>query len=335
MTASPHSGMGTSPADLRPHREPLVIALLNNMPDAALETTETQFRGLLADAGAHSDVRLRLFSFPELIRGEAGRRYVAEHYEPIESLWGGAFDGLIVTGAEPRTPTLPEEVYWPSLTRLVDWATESATPTVWSCLAAHAAVFHLDGIQRRRLSEKISGVFRCEKTCDHPLVSGLPSTWRLPHSRLNTLDQGRLVTAGYEILSLSADAGPDAFILRRGAPFVFYQGHPEYDAAALFREYRRDVARFLAGTMNPYPEMPRGYFDDESARAFIGFRARAQRQRSRELLEEFPGRDGSVHPAHAWHDVAIRLYSNWLGSIVAQRQPSLTAGAGAVTAPAR
>lgn len=332
---APHSGMGTSPADLRPDSEPLVIALLNNMPDAALETTEKQFSGLLADAGAHYDVRLRLFSFPELIRGEAGRRYVAEHYEPIESLWGGEFDGLIVTGAEPRTPTLPEEVYWPSLTRLVDWANESATPTVWSCLAAHAAVFHLDGIERRRLGEKISGVFRCEKTCDHPLVSGLPSSWRMPHSRLNTLEPQRLATAGYELVSFSEDAGPDAFTLRRGAPFVFYQGHPEYDAGALFREYRRDVGRFLAGTMNRYPDMPRGYFDDESAHAFTAFRARAQRHRSRELLEEFPGRDASVHLTHVWQDVAVRLYANWLGCTVSQRQPSLIAGAGAVAAPAR
>src|SRR5438309_1360422 len=98
----------------RTGREPLVIALLNNMPDAALQSTEQQFSDLIARAAAAYDIRLRLFSFPELIRGEAGRRYVAEHYEPIDALWTGDFDGLIVTGAEPRTQTLPEEVYWPS-----------------------------------------------------------------------------------------------------------------------------------------------------------------------------------------------------------------------------
>lgn len=320
-------------AAARPHcgREPLVIALLNNMPDAALETTEQQFGDLLAAAGRGYDVRLRLFSFPELIRGEAGRKYVAEHYEPIDSLWSGGFDGLIVTGAEPRTPTLPEEVYWPSLTRLVEWATERGTPTVWSCLAAHAAVLHLHGIERHRLREKISGVFRCTKACEHPLVSGLPASWRIPHSRLNTLEADQLLAAGYDIVSFSEEAGADAFILKRGAPFVFYQGHPEYDAGALFREYRRDVGRFLAGTIDRYPELPRGYFDDDLAYAFDAFRARAERQRMRERLDEFPGRDARAMPAHAWRDVAVRLYANWLEYIVASREPdALSLGIDAV-----
>lgn len=300
-------------------REPLVIALLNNMPDAALQSTELQFSELLVRAGAAYDVRLRLFSFPELIRGEAGRRYVAERYEPIEALWGGDFDGLIVTGAEPRSPSLAEEVYWPSLTRLVDWALQSQTPTIWSCLAAHAAVLHLDGIERQRLGQKISGLFRCEKTSDDALVAGLPASWRIPHSRLNTLDAEDLAAAGYEIMSRSDEAGVDTFLLRRNAVFVFYQGHPEYDAGALFREYRRDVGRYLAGTMDRYPDMPRGYFDDQTARALAAFRDLAERERTRELLEAFPGRDAGAIPPHLWLDAAIRLYSNWLSAYVVGR----------------
>ena len=320
-TQSPRVRMG---------REPLVIALLNNMPDAALQSTEQQFSELLARAGAGYDIRLRLFSFPELIRGEAGRRYVSDHYEPIDSLWNGDFDGLIVTGAEPRTPTLPEEVYWPSLTRLVDWALDSEMPTVWSCLAAHAAVLHLDGIERRRLGEKISGLFRCEKTLNNELVAGLPPSWRIPHSRLNTLDPDDLAAAGYEILSCSEEAGADTFMLRRRAPFVFYQGHPEYDAGALFREYRRDVGRYLAGTMDRYPEMPRGYFDEQSARSFAAFRNLAERERTRELLEAFPGRDAGAIPPHLWLEPAVRLYSNWLSAFVAKRRSEAAAVLNAV-----
>jgi homoserine O-succinyltransferase/O-acetyltransferase len=317
MSASYYSPRRAPLTNSRMGRETLVIALLNNMPDAALQSTELQFSELLARAGAAYDVRLRLFSFPELIRGEAGRRYVAEHYEPIEALWSGNFDGLIVTGAEPRTASLAEEVYWPSLTRLVDWALDSATPTVWSCLAAHAAVLHLDGVQRQRLGQKISGLFRCEKTSDDALVAGLPSSWRIPHSRLNTLDPEQLAAAGYEIMSCSDEAGVDTFLLRRSAAFVFYQGHPEYDAGALFREYRRDVGRYLAGTMEHYPEMPRGYFDDQTARAFAAFRDLAERERTRQLLEAFPGRDAGAIPPHLWLDAAIRLYSNWLSAYVA------------------
>jgi len=102
--------------------------------------------------------------------------------------------------------------------------------------------------------------------------------------------------AGYEIASCSEEAGVDTFMLQRRATFVFYQGHPEYDAGALFREYRRDVGRYLSGTMERYPEMPRGYFDDQSARAFSAFRDLAERERKRELLEAFPGRDAGAIP---------------------------------------
>jgi len=310
-------------------RGSLVIGLVNNMPDAALETTQRQFTELLTAASSRYDVRLRLFSFPELIRSEAGRAYVAEHYEPIDELWRGEFDGLIVTGAEPRTAALPNEIYWPSLTRLIDFANASATPTVWSCLAAHAAVLYLDGIQRRPLPEKITGVFRCNRMGASRLVVGLPSSWCVPHSRLNTLDPAPLVAAGYEIASLSDEGGVDTFLRRKPALFVFFQGHPEYDAGALFREYRRDVGRFLTGTMERYPEMPRGYFDDATARSFTAFRARAECQPSPELLTDFPEENLRDKLTRNWADVALRLYRNWLTAIARGRRSRDLLGAGA------
>jgi homoserine O-succinyltransferase len=315
-------------------RAPLVIGLVNNMPDAALLTTEHQFRDVLGAAGTDYEIQLRIFSFPELIRGEAGRAYVTEHYEPIDALWSDELDAFIVTGAEPRTPTLAQEAYWQSLTQLIEFASDTATPTIWSCLAAHAAVLHLDGIQRRPLGEKISGLFRCARASDHRLLSGLPASWCIPHSRLNTLDPAELVEAGYEILSLSEGAGVDSFMLRRRAPFVFFQGHPEYDAAALLREYRRDVGRFLAGAVERYPEMPRGYFDDETAVALNAFRARAQRQRTHDLLAEFPDTDAREKLEHQWHDVAVRLYRNWLTAVAEHQSDGLLTTGSALPASA-
>jgi len=334
MTARLYSAKRVSATPAGRGREPIEIALVNNMPDAALQMTEQQFTKLLAAAGADYDIRIRFFSFPQLIRGQVARAYVAQYYEPIEQLWSGKFDGLIVTGAEPRTETLPDEVYWPSLTRLVNWANETTTPTIWSCLAAHAAVLYLDGIERTRLGEKLSGVFRCAKVSDHPLVTGLPTSWRMPHSRHNTLDSARLVAAGYELASFCEDAGTDAFSLRRQTTFVFFQGHPEYDGDTLFREYRRDVGRFLGGSVDRYPEMPRGYFDDEMAQAFVRFRALAHRLRSRELLDEFPGSDARPLLSPVWRDIAVRLYTNWLQTSVVSRQlPSLVTAGQPATAP--
>src|SRR5579862_9380020 len=140
---------------------PLTIGLVNNMPDAALKSTERQFRELLTSAAGDAPVRLRYFSLPDVPRSAAGQAYVAEHHEPIETLWGGTFDGLIVTGNAPRAVRLADEPYWPALAKLVDWADAHTISTVWSCLAAHAAVLRLDGIERRPLAGKLSGVFEC------------------------------------------------------------------------------------------------------------------------------------------------------------------------------
>ncbi len=307
-------------------REPLVIGLVNNMGDAALQSTERQFRDLLLAASGDHEVQLRVFSFPELIRGDEGRAYVAEHYDPIDALWNGDLDGLIVTGAEPRTPTLPQEKYWPSFKRLVDWACDSATPTVWSCLAAHAAVLYLDGIERRKLPQKISGVFRCRKVTDHAFVGTLPASWRLPHSRLNTLDPEPLVAAGYDIASLSDEAGVDVFTLQRRALFVFCQGHPEYDTGTLFREYRRDVGRYLTGTTERYPALPHGYFNRDVSRALNTFRERTARQRTPDLLDHFP-EDRPPQPANVWRDVAVQLYSNWISNVAERKSSPIGSGA--------
>src|SRR5262249_33225667 len=119
--------------------KPLTIGLVNNMPDAALKTTERQFRELLGSASGDVAFRLRVFSFPELPRSADGRRYVAEHHEPIEALWDCALDGLIVTGAAPVAAAIEDEPCWPTLTRLVEWAERHTQSTIWSCLAAHAA----------------------------------------------------------------------------------------------------------------------------------------------------------------------------------------------------
>src|SRR5215471_7871933 len=141
----------------------IIIGIVNNMPDPASRTTERQFRELLAAASRNVTLRLRLFSLPELPRAEAGRSHIDQHYEDISELWASQIDGLIVTGTEPRAHFLTDEPYWRALTKLIDWAECHTISTIWSCLAAHAAVLHLDGIIRCAVGEKLFGVFNCEK----------------------------------------------------------------------------------------------------------------------------------------------------------------------------
>jgi homoserine O-succinyltransferase len=297
----------------------LVVGLVNNMPDPALESTERQFRELLAVAAGSRALRLRIFSIPERPRGETARAYVREHYEDIENLRSGHLDGLIVTGAEPRTDVLTDEPYWPALAKLVDWADDHTTSTVWSCLAAHAAVYHLDGVSRERIAEKLCGVFDVEKVANHSVLADVPARWRMPHSRSNTLPESALVGAGYQLLSRSPEAGTDMFLKQRRSLFLFVQGHPEYDPGALLREYQRDIGRYLSGERDTYPEVPAGYFEGETAVAVDAFRTRALQQRDRALLGSFPAAV-KERLAHAWSAPAVRIYSNWLSYLLCQRR---------------
>jgi homoserine O-succinyltransferase len=109
------------------------------------------------------------------------------------------------------------------------------------------------------------------------------------------------------------------FVLRRGAYFLFCQGHPEYDAGALLREYRRDVGRFLAGTMDQYPDLPDGYFDDQTVDVFNSFRERAHRQRTTALLDEFSENGARQKLTSVWQDFAAQLYRNWVSTLGADR----------------
>jgi homoserine O-succinyltransferase len=296
----------------------IVIGLVNNMPDGALQTTERQFRELLSSASQDFAVRLRLFSIPELPRGSAGRSRVGQSYEDISELWTDHLDGLIVTGTEPHAPALADEPYWPTLTRLVDWAEDHTRSTIWSCLAAHAVALHIDGIGRRALGAKLSGTFECIKAEDHPIVVDTPLRWHIPHSRYNELPESTLVSKGYRILSRSPDAGVDMFVKQRKSLFVFLQGHPEYDPGALLREYRRDIGRFLAGERDSYPEMPRSYFDDHTSDVLAMFRERALRNPSIDLRSSFPIiEEGKL--VYGWRGVASQIYANWLSYLLEQR----------------
>src|SRR3954468_16655983 len=187
----------------------VTIGLVNNMPDAALRATERQFLRLLRAPG-ELEVQVRLFYLPEIQRGQAAREHLLARYAPAEELRHARLDALIVTGCEPKAPKLPDEPYWATLAALVEWAKRNTVSTIWSCLAAHAAVLQLDGIERRPRSTKLSGVYDFAAASSHPLLSGAGPSVRVPHSRLNGLRASDLVAHGYELLTYSDEIGVDA-----------------------------------------------------------------------------------------------------------------------------
>src|SRR5579872_5094920 len=130
----------------RSERIELTIGLVNNMPDSALKATERQFARLLSGAAGNARIDFRCFSLPSVGRSAAARAHIEKEYADIAELGRLKMDGLIVTGAEPNGCALPEENLWRELTDIIDWARTNTRSTIWSCLAAHAAVLHLDGV---------------------------------------------------------------------------------------------------------------------------------------------------------------------------------------------
>jgi homoserine O-succinyltransferase/O-acetyltransferase len=310
------SPLPRSPACREAGSNSLVIGLINNMPDTALEATEAQFSRLLSNAADAWRVRLRLSFLPEVPRGEVGRAHIdSGTYWPIDELLGEPLDALIVTGMEPVAPLLTQEPYWRRMGELLRWAEINTTSSVWSCLAAHAAVELLDGIRRRRLDSQCCGVFAHAVLPDQPLLEGLSAPVYTPHSRWNELPLEQLRSAGYSIVTSSPETGADMFTKQSRSLLVCFQGHPEYEETTLLREFRRDVGRFLRGQQPHYPKLPHQYFPPAALELLSAFEKRVTTERSPELLSEFPTAGIADTLRSTWSQGAARIYRNWLASL--------------------
>jgi homoserine O-succinyltransferase len=298
----------------------LSIGLVNNMADEALKATERQYISLLNEASDGIPVCLSFYTLPGVPRNAAITRHINNLYSSVDDLVSGRLDGLIVTGREPLAANLKEEAYWPSFSRVLRWAQENTHAAIWSCLAAHAAVLEMDGIERVRKQDKLFGVFACARESAHPLLDGLPSTLKLPHSRWNDLDEQKLTRCGYSVLTRIGSAGVDIFAKQQQSLFIFFQGHPEYESDTLLREYRRDVGRYFTGQSASYPGMPQGYFDAETSAALGRMREAALSQRNEDALREVALTLEKASIKNNWCSSAVSIYRNWLEHIRTQKK---------------
>jgi homoserine O-succinyltransferase/O-acetyltransferase len=287
----------------------LRIAIVNNMPDSAFLATERQFSSLVSNA-ASVDIEIGLYYLPSISRGEETRRTLEQRYLPVSHLYNSGTDALIVTGNEPRAARLDDELYWPELTRLVDWARSGTRTTLWSCLAAHAAVLHLDGIERRRLAAKKSGVLTCK------FDGANQGALSVCHSRLNELRRIDLLDHKYSVVSENAAGDIDTFTKAFGSSFWFLQGHPEYAADSLMREYRRDVGRYINAQRDHYPEVPENYFDDATVIAMENYRTLVERTRDIRLFEDFPDVSLKADIEDRMARSAASLFSLWMTELL-------------------
>ncbi len=286
------------------------------MPERSLRGVEAQFNAVLQSGAAGHRVQLRCFS-----------TRVPDHpdYEFVDALWESELDGMIVTGVEPQATDIPDEPLWPTLARLTDWAAEHTHSTLWSCMATQAAVYRLSGIRRQRLPQKLSGIYRCSRAADHPMLAGAPAQWPVCHSRYFDLDPAVLEAAGYRILAhgpgMPGSGGVDSFTITAGRSlFLMLQGHPEYGADSLLREYRRDIRRYLNGERASWPVLPANYFDATTAATLLNLQSNAASQSVEAIVAEVDVAMAAV-PMPLWQPQASRLFGNWLNVLAAAKAP--------------
>ena len=258
----------------------LHIGFLNMMPDAALRATERQFIRLVGSCNRSAQFFVYPFSLPALDRSADMLAYIDRYYSDFESLRDAGLDALIITGANVANPALEQEAFWEPLIDVVDWARDNVASILCSCLATHAVLKHFHGIDREPLPGKRWGVYSHRVSATrHPLLRDINTRFDVPHSRYNDISSEQLEAAGLTILAESAEGGvhmaasPDQFRV------IYMQGHPEYDANSLLKEYRRELYRYASRERDTQPPLPENYLTGEAERLALAAADAAEQAR--------------------------------------------------------
>ncbi len=309
-------------AETREVRE-LHIGLLNMMPDKALEATERQFFRLVGESNQIARFYMHPFTLKELQRGREGREHVEKYYRSFEQIQSDRLDALIITGANVVDPALDRQEFWSPLIDVVNWAYDNVTSILCSCLATHALLQFRYGRKRIPLARKCWGVYSHRvRERSHPLVAGMNTRFDVPHSRFNAVTPQQFAEAGLKVLVESDEVGVHLAASDDGLRLVFFQGHPEYDANSLFKEYKREVLRFMGGETDIYPPFPENYFSLQTRAILAEYRERVvdARIRGREL-PPFPEQLISPSLDNTWHDSAESVINNWIGEVYRSTHP--------------
>ena len=295
----------------------LHVGLLNMMPDAALHVTEQQFIRLVGHANRIVQVYVHPFTVPGLARSPEARAHIDRHYTPFEQLREEGLDALIVSGANVSNPRLEQEAFWAPLQQVIAWATGNVTSVLCSCLATHALLQHTHGIHRRPLQAKRWGVFP-HRAVDprHPLLRGINTRFDVPHSRWNEITAAQLEGAGIDVLIESLEGDFHLGVSPDGIRMVYLQGHPEYDAISLLKEYKREVGRYADGRLDAIPPLPQNYLAPEAARlAHEHVDALLAAREAGADLPDFPEDALAGGLDNTWADTAKAVFANWLGLV--------------------
>ncbi len=264
---------------------PLQVCILNLMP--VKQDTELQLLRALSNTPLQVDVTFLNVKSHVSINTPAN--HLNKFYTTLEEIKDRKFDGLIFTGAPVEDISFEEVDYWEEVCDIMDWAEENVTSSLYICWGAQAAFYHKYGIQKRKLPEKLFGIYS-HKVANRkvPLVRGFDDIFLAPHSR-HTETPAEAIHACKEITVLAESEEAGVFLaIAHGGRQIFVNGHPEYDRYTLDAEYRRDLGKGLP------IHIPYNYY---------------------------PGDDSGKKPLLQWRSHSNNLYSNWLNYYVYQVTP--------------
>ncbi|OUR61562.1 homoserine O-succinyltransferase [Colwellia sp. 39_35_sub15_T18] len=264
---------------------PMQVAILNLMPNKI--ETEVQILRVLSNTPLQINVEF------VRIHANESKNTPTEHLDNFYCLFDDIkhkqYDGLIITGAPLALLDYSQVTFWDKICEVFDWAEKNVTSTMFSCWAAHAALFHHYGLNRTLRKNKLSGVFQHTLLDSKELLTrGFDESFNVPHSRYGYIDKADYQSVEQlQILAESSDAGV-YLVASKNKRQVYLTGHPEYDTSTLHEEYLRD-SKSDATTI-----LPENYYKHNNA---------------------------NNSPIGSWRSHGSLLFTNWLNYYVYQITP--------------
>lgn len=264
---------------------PLQVLILNIMP--VKQDTELQLLRALSNTPLQLDVTF--LNVKNHISKNTPADHLNKFYNTIDDVRHKKFDGMIITGAPVEDITFEEVDYWEEMCEIMDWAETHVTSTLHICWGAQAGLYHYYGIDKRKLPQKLFGIYE-HKVMNRkiPLVRGFDDVFLAPHSR-HTETPAAAIHACKELTVLAESDAAGVFLaIAEEGKKIFVNGHPEYDRYTLQNEYFRDLNKGLP------IQVPYNYYPQDNPE-------------NKPLLQ--------------WRSHSNNLYSNWLNYYVYQITP--------------
>ena len=264
---------------------PIEILILNLMP--LKEDTELQLLRSLSNTPLQVDVTFMAVESHEA--KNTSKSHLNKFYQSFSEIRDQRYDGMIITGAPVELLEFEDVDYWNELVSILEWSEHHVTSTLFLCWAAQAALYHFYGLKKKKLDQKMFGLFR-HKVMNRkiPLVRGFDDEFLAPHSRHTEVPIEDIHACRELIVLAESDEAGLFLAMAEDGRKIFVMGHPEYDRVTLDNEYHRDLDRNLP------IQVPVNYYKND---------------------------DPGIKPLLMWRAHANNLYTNWLNYYVYQSTP--------------